>query len=112
MKRLTEWAVELCPSRPYMAPELHDHVHLSGRIVGTKKRIVTARIVESEGRRCTTKTGSVYELGRIATEYREFIDKHRLNYDATNPVKLRPSAGKGTEGAVAGKAQNPNHGPR
>ena len=83
--RIENWSVELCPGRPYLAPELHDHFHLAGLIGGKSK--LTSRVVASSGRVVTTKSGSKYILGRIAPQYRRWMRQRGMKYDARRPVK-------------------------
>lgn len=83
---INDWRVMLCPHRPFQAPEAQDHFHLLGRI-GNKTKL-TSRVVSTVGRLVTTKSGSVYRLGRIQPEYREWIAKRGLKYDARQPVKV------------------------
>jgi hypothetical protein len=87
-QRIDDWSVMFCPKLAYLAPELHDHVHLVGLIDGKRKS--TSRVVATNGRRVTTKSGSIYRLGRIRREYRQWIAEHGLKYDARQPVKVRP----------------------
>jgi hypothetical protein len=87
VKLILDWSVELCPDRPYLAPELHDHFHLFGVIDG--KRKMTSRVIASAGRSVTTKSGTTYHLGRVSPKYRTWMTKHGMPYDPRRPVKPR-----------------------
>jgi hypothetical protein len=89
-RRIDQWATEPCPNLPYLAPELHDHLHVSG-IIGGKEKI-TSRVVHVDGRVVTTKTGSVYELGEPSGRFLAFLAEHGLQLDPVEPVKLRRAA--------------------
>lgn len=89
-KPITDWSVALCPDRPFLAPELHDHFHLLGVIDG--KRKMTSRVIASTGRTVTTKSGSVYRLGRVSPQYRGWMAERGMAYDARRPVKPREAA--------------------
>lgn len=94
--RIENWSVSLCPHRPYDAPEIQDHFHLLGTINGKEK--LTTRVVRTDGRLVTTKSGSVYRLGRVRPEYRAWVKEKGLNYDPAQPVKVRsapPQKGEG-----------------
>jgi len=48
---------------------------------------VTSRAVEIKGRIVKTESGSVYRLGRISSEYREFLREHVPDWDWRKPVR-------------------------
>lgn len=86
MKRIEQWATEPCPDLPYVAPELHGHVHVSGIIDGKEK--LTSRVVKAEGRIITTKSGTVYELGEPRAGFVEWCAGHGTPLDSEHPIKL------------------------
>lgn len=92
VKRIERWSTELCPNQPYLAPELHDHLHLAGIIDGKEK--LTSRIVKANGRTVTTKTGTVYELGDPRPEFAAWCAERGEPIDPQQPVKVRPSRKK------------------
>lgn len=90
MTRLDNWSVSI--KDPYTPPELG--VHLHGVVTGHPSKrdgteITTSRITHSSGRRVTTKSGTVYQLGRIDPKYRTWLRAQGLAYDARNPIKIK-----------------------
>lgn len=55
------------------------------------KSVVTSRVVSVDGRKITTRSGSVYTLGKISPEYREYIKRTRPEWDWRNPIKMAES---------------------
>jgi hypothetical protein len=89
VKRIEQWSTELCPHKPYLAPELHDHVHVAGIIDGKEK--ITTRVVAVDGRKITTKTGSVYLLGKAKPEFSAWCAMRGTPIDPAQPIKLTPA---------------------
>lgn len=59
------------------------------KVPGTShKMITTSRIVRSEGRIVTTKSGSVYQLGTVDHGYVEYLASIGRTLDEANPVKV------------------------
>ena len=50
------------------------------------KFIVTSEVVGINGRNITTKSGTVYYLGKIDPKYRRFLKTNRPNWDWRNPI--------------------------
>jgi hypothetical protein len=92
--RLEQWSVQ---APPFSAPEL-GRAYLCGvcpeRAIEINpnhdpmREIVTSRIVKSEGRRVTTKSGRVYELGSPSPAYVEAMREIGRTIDEDNPVKV------------------------
>ena len=93
---LRDWCVCFRPSAdPYTPPELLSSC-LGGKIYGRADRfedgneVTTSRIVKSEGRKVTTKSGSVYVLeGPPAKSYLDFLKSIGYDYDEENPIKIK-----------------------
>lgn len=86
MKTISNWRTTLCPSRPYLPPEAHDHLHVEGDIDGKTK--VTSRIVKAEGDLITTKSGSVYQLGAPSADWLQWLAERGKAFDSENPIKV------------------------
>ena len=87
------WAVVSASSDPYRAPE-QAGIAISGILRDASphddregRRVWTSRVVSVNGRVVTTRSGSVYHLGSIHPEYREWIRKNRPEWDWRNPIK-------------------------
>jgi hypothetical protein len=90
MPTIDNWAA--VSDDPYAPPEASAIV-IKGEVRGHRQRpdgegIRTSRIVAVEGRKVTTASGSVYELGEPRPEYRTWLRKHRPNWDPENPVTM------------------------
>jgi len=93
MYKLENWSVGNRVSSPYLPPELGYH-YLQGNVYGNPKftegeYVNTSAIVSSEGRIVTTKSGSKYELGKIESEYAEYLKKTNYPLDDENPIKVK-----------------------
>ena len=87
--KLEKWC--MC-ALPWQAPEVRE-TYLEGDVFGHPKhkdgkRIITSSIIKSEGRFVTSKTGTVYELGFLKPDYKEFLEKNNYPFDEENPIKL------------------------
>jgi len=96
--KLEKWSVVSCGS-PYQAPELqskklHGIVDNHPRL-GKDIEVTTSTIVKSEGRRVTTHSGSVYELGTIHPDYAQYLKNEGIELDEDNPVKIYIPTGSG-----------------
>jgi len=90
---LHDWEVRSFYENPYMAPEINPPV-LIGKSYGDPRRedghiVKTTTIASASGRLVTTTSGTTYRLGRIAREYRAWLEKSGLGYDPREPVKAR-----------------------
>jgi hypothetical protein len=85
-KRIEQWSTELCPGLPFVAPEQHDHMHVLGIVDGKKK--LTSRVVASEGRTITTRSGSRYELGEPDPDFAAWCIKRGKPLDPEQPIKV------------------------
>lgn len=68
---------------------------LGGKVYGREprfpdgKEVITSRIVDVEGRKITTRSGSVYLLeGPPSEDYMVFLKKNGLEYDEDFPIKM------------------------
>lgn len=77
----------------YTAPE-----QLKVRLIGAAfghpdhqdgKIIKTTRIVKTEGRTVTTRSGSVYELGEPDARYVEYVRSLGREIDPINPIQMK-----------------------
>jgi hypothetical protein len=48
---------------------------------------LTSDIVKSDGRYVTTRSGTLYWLGKINPKYRKFLNQAGYYYDTKNPIK-------------------------
>ena len=72
---------------PFIRP-----LRLQGNVAGHSvirdgQHIVTSRVVDTNGRIITTKSGSVYCLGKIDPKYRNWLRKETKDWDWRNPIK-------------------------
>lgn len=80
---------------PWLAPEQReqggDYLYIVADYPPKEgEQIRTSRLVSSEGRVVTTKSGSRYKLGRVCPRYRKWLTDQGLEYDRRQPVKLLP----------------------
>ncbi len=92
MPRLENWSVVTDRVNAYNPPEAWVQ-RLAGEVYDHPKqedgkRVETSIIVTSEGRRVTTRSGTVYELGKPDPQYVVWL-RHELGreIDPANPVK-------------------------
>lgn len=92
--RLVDWSVkDNRAASPYMAPE-QTTKHLVGRAFGHPTAVNDGGILTSSpikavnGRLVTTKSGTVYRLGRIDPKYRAWLRNEGIAYDPHNPVRI------------------------
>lgn len=78
----------------YTPPELIK-IHLVGIVYNhpdprhhNGKEIITSFIVNVSGRYITTRSGSIYYLGEVDKEYKDWMDKNNINFDPENPIKM------------------------
>jgi hypothetical protein len=71
---------------PYMAPE-----QVYKRLVGYRdnedKQVTTSAIVNFQGRKITTYSGSIYFLEDIDPDYLQWMIDNSIQYDPENPIK-------------------------
>lgn len=77
----------------YRAPELNYKV-LAGDVYRHPRfpdghPVKTSAIVGVNGRLITTKSGTVYKLGRIQREYRMWLRKEGITYNPRRPVSFK-----------------------
>jgi hypothetical protein len=93
MITLREWGIK-GSNNPYLPPESQTR-HLFGEVYGHPRiedghHVLTSPIVKVEGRKVTTKSGNVYELGAASSDYMEWCvnnDTHLPVGD--NPIKVK-----------------------
>ena len=88
--RLENWSVR--SSNAYLAPE-NNPTYLCGEAYGHPRyengaKIRTSIIVDVSGRQVITISGTVYELGEIRPEYRQWLDDNGFAYDPDNPIAV------------------------
>ena len=90
MPKLENWAVITKDVSPYLAPELRKPC-LTGNIFDDDRFvdgtiITTSAITDIDQRKIRTKSGTIYELGKVKPEYqKQFPD---YNLDGPNPIKF------------------------
>lgn len=81
---------------PYTAPELvrlylrgfaHDHPKLGSQEIQTSA-VINFHLGKNGARLVTTKSGSVYLLGKINPKYRKWLKKHYPNWNWREPIKM------------------------
>jgi len=79
--RLEDWSVR---KPPYTAPEQ------GVCLVGTRdgERVMTSFIDHVDGRRVTTRTGSVYVLGEPDPSYLVWLERHGIEYSPEQPIRV------------------------
>jgi len=94
--KLHNWSVQfertLGSEQRYMAPELVARC-IVGDVEGHPSRpdgetVITSRIISVEGRTVTTRSGSVYTLGKIAPSYRKYLRTVSPDWDHRKPIKV------------------------
>ena len=91
MVKLDNWSV-LSDQDPYRAPEMRSS-RLKGIPTGHPRKqdgktIYTSPVVSVDGRKVTTRSGTVYRLGRIDPLYRKWLRDQGLEYHPRDPIKL------------------------
>jgi hypothetical protein len=91
--KIDNWSVCCDNFDPYMAPEqiissLHGTVY-NHPLHTNGKEICTTSIKEVNGRMVTTKSGTVYVLGKIDKNYRKFLKKHYPHWNYKKPISLK-----------------------
>lgn len=84
--RLEHWALD--------SADGPDEVTLLGTVYGHSikadgDKVRTSRVVDANGRRVTTASGTVYELGEPHPDYLIWMRGHGIRFDETQPVKIR-----------------------
>lgn len=94
--KLESWSVRQHPDNGYTPPEMcipvlvgipDRHPHKPYKDV-TNKKIRTSQIISSNGRKVTTRSGTVYLLGKVDPEYRKYLRKISPNWDYRKPVTV------------------------
>lgn len=90
--RIENWGVVSSPEvTPYTPPECIT-TSLSGEVYGHLRIpdgefVVTSNIVKAEGRLVYTRSGSVYELGKVAARYeKEYPGR---DYEGEKPITFK-----------------------
>ena len=97
-KRMIEdWCVSVAHADAYQPPECQRHCisgvvaeHTSSRsgVTRTNVRVTTSYIVSVDGKEVTTRSGSVYTLGKVEESYREWLKENRPDWDEENPITM------------------------
>ena len=89
MYQLHKWAV-VGDGDPWVAPEL-----CSKRLTGYRdketKQVVTSPIVKVEGKKITTRSGSVYILEDVSEQYREWLRDSGIPFNPEQPIYHKKS---------------------
>jgi len=73
---------------PFSAPEVCT-VRLQGHRVEDGQNVVTSAIKSAHGREVTTRSGSVYRLGKPDAEWIAWLAERGIPFDPARPVKVR-----------------------
>lgn len=90
--RLEGWScVRSDAGNPYLAPEQRT-LHLTGAAHGHPRhadghRVRTSAVTAARGRLVWTSSGTCYELGEAAPEYRAWVQENAPPWDDANPVQ-------------------------
>ena len=84
---LHKWSVQT-ETNPYIAPEMRS-IQLVGFRDNETKRVVTSPVVKIDGKTITTRSGSVYLLQDISTEYLAWMMEQGIPYEVENPIKVK-----------------------
>lgn len=97
-KRMIEdWYVSVSEADAYQPPEnqrqcltgvVAKHKSIRDGVVRDNVRVTTSYIVDVDGKEVTTRSGSVYTLGKIQHEYREYLREIRPDWDEENPITM------------------------
>ena len=94
---LQDWEVRMRSTDPYCPPECNYNC-LSGFPHGhptkdQQRKVITSGLAKVEGRMVTTKSGTVYQLGRINPKYRAWLKEKGIAYNPAQPIVDKTKAG-------------------
>jgi hypothetical protein len=89
--RLEDWAIEVDDDPAYLPPEQRSR-SIVGVVYGHPRktdgeRVRTSPIVNVDGRRVQTRSGSVYHLGEINRRYLSWMREKGFVFSADDPVR-------------------------
>ena len=89
MPRIENWSFVFKGDDAYMPPELSKQA-LHGEVYGHHrcedgKSVLTSSVVHADGRKITTSSGTVYELGKPHEEYSRWCEERGRPIDPDNP---------------------------
>ena len=84
---LNGWSVSFDGDPDYTAPEAR-LLRLQGK-TDDGRNVKTSHIVAVEGRRITTRSGSVYTLGIIDPDYLKWLKANGISYNEREPITIR-----------------------
>jgi hypothetical protein len=84
---LNQWSVSFEGDPNYSAPEVR-LIHLRGR-TDDGRNVKTSYVVAVEGRRITTRSGSVYTLGIIDPDYLKWLKANGITYNERQPITFK-----------------------
>lgn len=92
MPRLENWSVIKTDLNPYAPPE-QQFGQLRGAVYGHPKHgngtiVHTSWIIDANGKHVKTISGTIYELGKISTEYFAFVLDNKIPFDFENPIRV------------------------
>jgi hypothetical protein len=92
MYRLEEWATVIYPD-PWQPPEMQS-IAIRGKIYNHPNyedghEIITSSIASANGKIITTKSGSIYQLGKINKEFVKWMEDNKISFDPENPVTMK-----------------------
>jgi hypothetical protein len=87
---LNQWSVSYEGDPDYSAPEAM-RICLRGR-TDDGREVRTSYIVTVEGRRITTRSGSVYTLGIVDPDYLKWLKTNGISYNERQPITIHKKA--------------------
>lgn len=85
---LHRWSLTFYARSPYLAPE-QCPLSLIGYRDQESEPVHTSDIKKVNGREVTTRSGSIYILEDISVEYLAWLNDNNIEYDPTNPIKVK-----------------------
>ena len=89
-KKINQWGT-VARGGPFDAPELYG-IAVAGEYFDEEKQrvryIETSRVVDAEGNRVLTQSGSLYELGDPHPDFLAALTKMGRTFDPENPIKV------------------------
>ena len=93
--KIENWSTCSLTLDPFKAPE-QGFLCIQGQIMdpdrGTMKSIRTSTVVDVKGRKITTRSGSVYALGKIDPNFRAWLKVNRPAWNWKKPIRMLEDA--------------------
>jgi hypothetical protein len=85
--KITNWSLVEDETNPFRAPEMRDKMIRGSRDDGHE--VVTSAIVAVDGRRITTRSGSIYILQDANPLYVQWMKDNGFSFDPEHPMTLK-----------------------